>query len=143
MATLTIEKTASTFTPVPGDPVTFTLTVRNTSTEDARNVVVTDPLPSGLTFVSVTTSEGQCSGSITVRCDFGTLNAGRTATITIVVRPAAEGSYTNTATVSADQIPERSASVTISVTVPVRPPENDDKDQERRDEPPRRRTASS
>jgi uncharacterized repeat protein (TIGR01451 family) len=118
----------------PGDPVTFTLTVRNTSNEDARNVVVVDPLPASFTFVSLTTSEGSCTCATTVRCDLGTLNAGRTATITIVTRTTSQDSYTNTATVSADQIPEHTASVTISVTVMVRQPENDDEDEERRNE---------
>jgi Domain of unknown function DUF11 len=80
-----------------------------------NNVIVTDPLPASLTFISVTSSEGSCTGTATVRCDLGTLDAGRTATITLVARVTADGSITNT------------------VTVPVRQPENDDKDEERRE----------
>jgi uncharacterized repeat protein (TIGR01451 family) len=129
---LEIAKTASTLSPTAGDPVTFTITVTNTSSSAVNNVVVTDSLPAGLAFISVTPSEGSCTGTTTIRCDLGTLGAGRTATITVVARVTSEGSITNAVTVSAPNIPEGRTAVTIVAEIPARPPENDDKDDERR-----------
>jgi uncharacterized repeat protein (TIGR01451 family) len=131
---LDVTKTASTLRPALDDAVTFTITVTNKTSSALNNVVVTDPLPAGLSLISVTVSEGSCTGTTTVRCDFGTLDAGKTATITVVARATAEGSLTNTVTVSTPNAPDGSASVTIVVERPVRQPENDDKDAERREE---------
>ena len=54
LPTVAIEKTSSVTQIVPGSQVPYTLTVTNTGPVDATDVVVTDPLPVGLSFVSST-----------------------------------------------------------------------------------------
>jgi hypothetical protein len=87
-------------------------------------VVVTDPLPPGVTFVSATPSVGTCSGTSTVTCKLGTFPSGTTATIDIVVTaPSVAGTITNTATVAAataDPIPSNNSS-TVTTTVQLLP----------------------
>jgi uncharacterized repeat protein (TIGR01451 family) len=65
--------------------VTFTLTVKNTGTAPAANVIVTDSLPSNGTFESSSSSQGICSVSgLTLTCTLGAMNGGTTATINVV-----------------------------------------------------------
>src|SRR5205807_3624139 len=57
-----------------GDDLSYTVTASNTGTVDAPNVVATDTLPTGATFVSASPSQGTCSQSGgTVTCNLGTL----------------------------------------------------------------------
>ncbi|HEX6097942.1 MAG TPA: Calx-beta domain-containing protein [Thermoanaerobaculia bacterium] len=87
-----------------GSPVTYTLTVANTGSANATNVVVTDPLPSGVVFVSATPSQGTCSGTTTITCTLGTLNAGASATITLnTLASATPQNVSNTASVTANE----------------------------------------
>ncbi len=104
-ADLAIAKTASPDTVHPGDQVTYTLSVTNNGPSDSHSVVITDVLPSSLTFVSAGPSAAGCSAIDTqVTCHVGTLAAGATAPpITIVARvepSTPSGTITNTATVS-------------------------------------------
>src|SRR5262249_51185052 len=87
---------------VAGGQLTYTLTAHNEGPSPATNVVVGDPLPAGVTFVSANASQGTCDGTSTVSCSLGTLASGASATVTIVVRTPAAGTLTNTATVSSD-----------------------------------------
>src|SRR5205807_2812742 len=52
-------------------------------------------------FVSATPSQGTCAGSAPIVCTLGTINAGSSATVTVVATPSTTGSYANTATVAA------------------------------------------
>jgi len=81
--------------------ITYTLQAKNNGPAQATDVVVRDTLPNKTQFVSVTTTQGSCSGGTTVTCQLGTLNNGQIATVTIVVKVTkAAGFITNTATVS-------------------------------------------
>ena len=62
---------------VAGNPLVYTITVTNTGPSDAANVVVRDPTPPGLTWVSTT---GACTTAFP--CALGVVPAGGTRTIT-------------------------------------------------------------
>jgi len=83
-----------------GGNLTYTFTVSNSSNPAANNVVVTDPLPAGVSLVSAIAAQGSCAGTTTVTCNLGTVNGFGAVTVTIVVTPTATGSLSNTATVS-------------------------------------------
>lgn len=82
-ADVAITKTASDATPKGGDTVTYTLTVRNHGPDTAKNVVVADAIPPGVTFSSASPPCAQSAGI--VRCAIGDLAAGATKTLTIKV----------------------------------------------------------
>ena len=67
-----------------GDRITYTLVVTNNGPGTATGVTVSDPLPAEIDFVSVTTTQGSCSGGRVVSCDLGTIPAGGSVTITVV-----------------------------------------------------------
>ncbi|MEA2560175.1 MAG: hypothetical protein QOH06_1679 [Acidobacteriota bacterium] len=89
--------------------LTYTVTVTNGGPGPATQVVLTDTLPAEAAFVSATTAQGSCArggkgkagGALT--CGLGSLAAGATASVTIVVQPPKAGTLTNTAAVSAAQ----------------------------------------
>jgi len=64
VADLGVDKTADIAQPNVGDRVTYTITVTNQGPADASGVVVSDPLPSGLTFVSSHASLGTYDAGI-------------------------------------------------------------------------------
>ena len=106
---LAVTKTVDDATPALGATVAFTVTVRNDGPDDATGVVVTDQLPTGLTFVGATPSVGaydDTTGAWTV----GALAAGATATLTLQATVDATGPIDNVAEVTAqDQVDRDSA----------------------------------
>jgi uncharacterized repeat protein (TIGR01451 family) len=100
-ANLGITKTGPVGRQPTGRNMTYTITVNNAGPDPAAGVVVSDALPSSMTFVSATPSQGTClEDSGTVTCELGTIGIGEGATIQIVVRPTQAGVVTNTATVT-------------------------------------------
>jgi uncharacterized repeat protein (TIGR01451 family) len=80
----------------------YNITVTNTGSP-APNTVVTDTLPSQVTLTAATTSQGTCSydsGTRTVTCNLGTVNAGSPVNIRLTVKPREEGTLDNTASVT-------------------------------------------
>ena len=117
-ADMAIVKTA---TPSPtvadGDTLTYSLAVTNNGPATATNVTVTDPLPSDVTWLQDSTTQGTCSqAGGTVTCLLGSMNSGATATVTILTLAGAPGTATNTATVSADQTDPNLANNTSTQT---------------------------
>jgi uncharacterized repeat protein (TIGR01451 family) len=95
---------------------TYTVTITNAGPNAATNVVLTDTLPSSVTFVSGTVDSG---GSFTqtgtkFTANIPTLAVGATATATIVVNPTAVGTVTDTAVVSSGQIDPDTSNNTAS-----------------------------
>lgn len=100
-ADLALTKTAPPGRAPTGRNLTYTLTVTNSGPDPALGVTVEDQLPSTVTYVSATPSQGACGQSSgTVYCDLGTVGNGGTATIRIVVKPTTPGTITNRAGVS-------------------------------------------
>lgn len=96
--------TKSVVTPQPygaGSNVAYTITVTNNGGSAASNVVVSDVLPSGSSFVSATPSQGSCSGTTTMTCNLGGLVSSGSATIALVLTTSSTpGVVSNTATVT-------------------------------------------
>jgi uncharacterized membrane protein len=89
------------------------MVVKNTGTGNASNVVVTDTLPVGLTFVD--------GGKDTKSWTFTTLAAGASQTITAKVKVGASvkaGDFTNRAFATADGLDPVNATAVVNVTVP-------------------------
>lgn len=84
-----------------GQVLTYTLQVTNAGPDAATQTEVVDTLPTGVDFISATSTNGTCAQTgRRVRCQIGTLGgSGSDATITIRVRPTREGTLTNTAEV--------------------------------------------
>ena len=102
-ADLSLTKSVSDPTPNVGDTITYTITLGDSGPDAATGVQVQDALPSGLTFVSATPSQGtydSASGLWSV----GTVNVGSPVTLTIQATVTSPNPQTNTATIShADQ----------------------------------------
>jgi uncharacterized repeat protein (TIGR01451 family) len=118
---LSITKTDSPDPVVQNNNLTYTIRVTNNGANDATSVVVTDNLPaaSDVDFVSATSTAGTCQRTgNTVTCELGQVNAGTTATVTIVVKAKKRGTLSNTASVSSpDDTNAANNSATAATTV--------------------------
>lgn len=89
--------------PVPaGGTATITIRVDNNGPGAASNVSLTDTLPPGSTFVSMTASDGgTCNGAVPYHCDWASVPFQAFRTVTLKVTLPAAGVWPNAATVSA------------------------------------------
>ena len=78
-----------------GDEFTYTLTAQNNGPDAASGVVLTDILPSSLSFVSASPGCSHAAGTVT--CNIGTIANGASASVQIVVTASQEGAISNTA----------------------------------------------
>ena len=101
----------------PGGTLTYKVVVTNTGNGAASDVVMTDPVPNGATFLSETQDNGPVFNCTTpavgatsgvVECDLGSMAGGATAQFTIEVNvptTTSDGTViTNTATVTAENV---------------------------------------
>ena len=102
---LSLSKTVNNPNPIQGQNVTFTLTLTNAGPSNATNVVVTDALPAGLTFVSATPSTGTYTSG-TGAWAVASLTSGANATLQIVALVSNTGTITNTTEVTASDQPD-------------------------------------
>ncbi len=136
-ARVSIKKTVENAKPSNGQDDTYSVKVTNSGPDPAKQVVVTDPLPAGLTYVSATSATGSVheaneKGVPTITWTIGTLPDGATVTLTLVVRvTVSSGRIVNTATEtqstpnpkgqsqssSVSATPEPAASVSVKKTV--------------------------
>src|SRR5262249_1550673 len=98
-ADLELTKIVDDATPNVGDTVTFTIGLINNGPSDATGVQVSDLLPSGLTFVSDTTSQGSYNSGTGIWL-VGTVANTVSATLTITARVVSPTQQTNTAEIS-------------------------------------------
>lgn len=115
-----------------GTQVTYTLNVTNNGPSTATSVVVNDPLPSNVSFVSGTSLIGSTTaGTVgagsnnSATVTIPTLNPGETAVVTIrgLVSATATGTLSNTATVTATNDSNAnnntSSAVSTNITAPI------------------------
>lgn len=111
---LTITKTAKPTTTNPGKVVTYTVTVTNTGDADATDVVLTDTLPTGFTFVD--------NGTNAHTWVIGALAANHQRVINYMVlvgTTVKAGTYTNVAVVTAANLDPQQASADVKIVVPA------------------------
>jgi uncharacterized repeat protein (TIGR01451 family) len=120
-ADLTLTKTAPGAVNL-GDQLAYTLTVNNTGALAASGVVLSDPIPPGASLVSAVASQGSCTGTSSVVCNLGAVNAGASATVTLTVLPTRAGSLSNTATVAFSGTDPTPAGNTATATTTVATP---------------------
>ncbi len=94
----------------------YAVTVHNPGSSDQTNVKLTDTPPANAMSISATPSTGSCTGTSTIVCNFGTLAAGTSATLTVQTTPIQPPSAVNTASVTSDQTSMVNNSQTVSVT---------------------------
>ena len=116
---------ASPKTTIVGRAYTFTVFVKNNSV--AQRVDLEDLLPTSVSLISATPSQGNCDyrrDSVRdrdiVQCAFGVVRSGSTAEVELVVTPTAPGDITNTATATAESSPATHAN-SFSATERVKP----------------------
>jgi len=101
-ADLSITKTDSADPVLAGQDLTYTLVVANGGPSDATNVVVTDAVPAGTSFVSADGGGLEAGGIVT--WNLGTVADGGSATVhvTIHVDEGRTADLSNTANVQSD-----------------------------------------
>src|SRR5947209_2400675 len=114
VADLTISKTGPA-TAAPNTDITYTITITNTGPDAASSATLTDPLPAGLTFKSLTPdpawscSQPALDSGGTISCETSNFQSGSNATFTLVAHVpsgATPGDFiTNVASVSSTDDP--------------------------------------
>jgi uncharacterized repeat protein (TIGR01451 family) len=123
---------------LPGQTLSYTLTVANLGPSDSTDVVLADTLPMGTRLVSVVPSRGEdCqvereepwtggrAESSRVICSLGRLSGGETATVTIIVAvdeslaPALTEAIVHSATVVAEQADPNPSNNELTERIPV------------------------
>ena len=90
---------------VAGASLVYSVTATNNGPSAATDVTLTDTLPTGVTLVSATSTQGNCDVTgITVTCALGTLEVNDISTATIVVKPTTTGVITNRAEVTGNVV---------------------------------------
>lgn len=100
-----------------GQNVTDTLKVTDNGTASATGVTLTDTLPAGVTFISATGGVTPVNGVLTFQ--IGSLTAGASSTVTVVLKPTASGALSDQASASfngTDPTPSDNA-LTLSTSV--------------------------
>ncbi len=104
-ADLSLTKTVDNAAPNPDATVNFTLNLRNDGPGTATNITVTDLLPSGLTFLGSSPSQGAYNNT-TGLWSVGVVSSGSNASLQIAARVTGSGTITNLAQVTAVDQPD-------------------------------------
>jgi uncharacterized repeat protein (TIGR01451 family) len=104
-------------TATTNDPIDFTVSIKNNGPSPATNVIVSDPTPSGLSFIS---NSGACSTPYP--CTITSIASGGVIAITSHYSvTATSGTVTNTASVTSSQTDPLPANNSAAVAVVVSP----------------------
>jgi uncharacterized repeat protein (TIGR01451 family) len=110
-----------------GNNVTYVVTVTNAGTNDDTNVVYTGTIDNNSTFVSAQASQladptvPPTFANNVITAALGTIKAGKSATVTIVVTPIDTGNVSLQSSVTGDLIDTNTANNSVTTTVPVNP----------------------
>ncbi|MDZ4852784.1 MAG: SdrD B-like domain-containing protein [Pirellulaceae bacterium] len=123
-ATLTLAKTDSPDPVSTGQNLTYTLTATNTGPSNTTNTVITDTLPTGLTFVSGTyavngttaLAVNNASGTITTGAFSLSANQSTVMTIIALVGGTFVNGTINTGSVDSDETPAVTANAATALT---------------------------
>src|ERR1043166_4168337 len=119
---LAIGLTVAPATVLAGRTVTYTLGVTNLGPNLATGIILVDPLPDGMSFLSAVPSQGSCSSLAgTVTCGLGSLASGSSASVTIVGRAGLVGLTTNLVSAAGDQFDQLPGNNLASAIVTVIP----------------------
>lgn len=99
-----------------GEEVTYKMVLKNTGDGNATQVTLKDTLPEGLTFVSSDASGQFANGMVT--WSLGTMAPNDSKTVTLVLKAAKPGTWTNVAKATAAEGMEAVASATTRVMSP-------------------------
>jgi hypothetical protein len=96
------------------------MVVTNNGPDTDTGVTVSDPLPAGTTFVSVSVAPpATCTGGAIISCNLGTMTVGQSITITLVTTANVGPTITNTVHVVGDKTETNLANNTASASVAV------------------------
>ncbi|MBA3808927.1 MAG: DUF11 domain-containing protein [Solirubrobacterales bacterium] len=119
------ETTSASSTPIGGE-FTYTAQITNAGPDEAVNVTASIALPTNVSLIAATSSQGSCSGTTSVTCAVGSLASGAGATVTLRVKANAAGVGTLSTSVSSEtQDPSaanNSAAATATIVVPAAAP---------------------
>ncbi|MDY0813139.1 hypothetical protein [Kitasatospora purpeofusca] len=124
-ANLTVSKSLLTSPVVPGQPVQWRVTVTNNGPSRARNVVVTDQVPPGVTGATMTADTGGANCPITggtATCPAVEIPAGSSLSWTLTGTLAQDATVTPTNTVTVTGGPDPTASTHTAVASPSNSP---------------------
>ncbi|MFJ4190606.1 hypothetical protein [Kitasatospora sp. NPDC089509] len=123
-ANLTVAKSLTTNPVVPGQQIQWQVTVTNNGPSQARNVVVADQVPAGVTNASMTASDGTVCpiASGTATCPAVEIAVGQTLTWTLSGTLASDATVTPTNTVTVTGGPDPTASTHTAVASPSNSP---------------------
>src|ERR1044072_6851888 len=101
-ADLQVTKTADHDPVTPGGPLVYTIVTKNNGPTDADNSVMTDTLPSAVSFVATDDGVHCAAAGQLLTCNYGTIAAGgrRTVHVTVTVDASQTSTFRNTAVVS-------------------------------------------
>jgi uncharacterized repeat protein (TIGR01451 family) len=112
---------------IPGPTLTFgtnvyQINIQNRGLNPLTSVIMQDPLPGTVGFISATTSQGIINSGPNITAEIGTLDPGASAVVEITFTPLAAGPITNTVNVACVQFePDLSNNTATDMTTALDP----------------------